>query len=114
MLYGLYGQGHAPMRASQKAAFVFPLTSWLPTLQSQRTPIEHWRESCTARLAAHYYLIFFIERRNIWPINLRGWKDELLSSSQMSLNKKNPSILTIIFGRLLKKVVVFKCAKVIV
>ncbi len=26
---------------SQKAAFVSPLISWLPTLQPQRTPIEH-------------------------------------------------------------------------
>ncbi len=73
-------------RHSQKAAFVSLLKSWLPTLQPQRTPIEHWRESCTARLAVHYYPIFLIERRNIWPINLRGWIDELRSSSKMALN----------------------------
>ncbi len=54
---------------SQKAAFLSPLIRWLPTLQPQRTPIEHWRESCTARLTIHYYPIFLIERRNIWPIN---------------------------------------------
>ncbi len=66
-------------KTSQKAAFVSPLISWLSTLQSQRTPIELWRESCTARLAVHYYPICLIERRNIWPI-------ELLSLSKMSLN----------------------------
>ncbi len=71
---------------SQKVAFVPPLISWLPPLQPQRTPIEHWRESCTARLAVHYYPIFLIEIRNIWPINLYGWNDEFLSSSKMSLN----------------------------
>ncbi len=71
---------------SQKMAFVSPLISWLPTLQPQCTPVEHWRESRTIRLAVHYYLIFLIERRNNWPINLRGWKDELFSSSKMSLN----------------------------
>ncbi len=56
---------------SQKAAFVSPLISWLPTLQSQCTPIEHCRESCTARLAVHYYPIFLIEKCNILPNNLR-------------------------------------------
>ncbi len=55
--------------------------SWLPTLQPQRTPIEHCRESCTAYLAVHYYPLFLIERRNIWPNDLHGWMDEPLSSS---------------------------------
>ncbi len=34
----------------------------------------------------YYYPLFLIEKCNIWPSNLRGWKDELLNSSQMSLN----------------------------
>ncbi len=76
---------------SQKAAFVQP----------QLTPIEHWRESCTTRLAVLYYPIFLIERRNIWPINLCWWKDQLLSSLKC-LSIKNSSTLTIIYGRVLK------------
>ncbi len=71
---------------SQKAACVSPLISWLPTLQPQHTPIEHYRESSMANLAVHYYRLFLIERHNIWPNNLHGWKDELPSFSEMSLN----------------------------
>ncbi len=97
----------------QKAAFVSPLVSWLLTLQRQRTPIDHWRESCTTRLVIHYYPIVIIERRIIWLINLRGWKDELLSSSNMSLNKKSEHF-NYHFRATFKKVVVFMSAKVIV
>ncbi len=46
-------------------------------------------ESCTANLAVHYYPLFLIERHNIWQSIQRGLKDELLSSSKISLNKKS-------------------------
>ncbi len=101
-------------RCSQKAAFVSPLISWLPKLQPQRTPIEHCRESCTANLAVHYYPLFLIEGRNIWPNNLREWKYEILSSSKMSLNKNSEHFSYNFRASFKKKSLFSKSAKVIV